>query len=186
MLRGLVWGASAGALAGLTHTGTRQFLKAGFREFVDRKERIHMEMIGLMGILGFFSWEDIRKRSIHLVPLVLAAMAGVVLHMYFERITIWSLLGGGGIGMIMYGISLISGEKIGKGDALLLGVTGIFLGFWANLVVLWIASCLIAAGGVVAVLVLHKGKEYELPFVPFLFAGFVIYYLLERGGMIGC
>ncbi len=145
-----------------------------------------MEMIGLMGILGYFSWEDVRKRSIHLVPLILAAMAGVVLHMYFERITIWSLLGGVGIGAAMYGLSLASGEKIGRGDALLLAVTGIFLGFWGNLVLLWIASCLIGVGGAISVLVLHKGKEFELPFVPFLFAGFVIYSFLEHGGMIRC
>ncbi len=143
-----------------------------------------MEMISLMGILGYFSWEDIRKRSIHLVPLIMAAIAGLMMHLYFCRITIWNIFGGLTIGLAMYAISLLTGEKIGKGDALLLAVTGIFLGFWGNLILLWIASCLAAIGGVVAVCFFHKGKEYEIPFAPFLFVGFVIYLLLQQKGMI--
>ena len=142
-----------------------------------------MEMIGLMGILGYFSWEDVRKRSIHLVPLLVSAIMGVIGHIWFGRITIWNLLGGLGIGVVMYGVSLASGEKIGKGDALLLSVTGIFLGFWGNLMLLWIAACLSAVGGAFAMLMFHKGKDYELPFVPFLLAGFVIYLSLQKGGM---
>ena len=101
-----------------------------------------MEMLGLLGMLGYFSIEDIRRKSVHTAPLIVTAIAGVFLHLYGGRLSIWDLLGGLGIGVVMYGISVASRERVGKGDALVLGVTGIFLGFWNNLLLLWIASFL--------------------------------------------
>lgn len=141
-----------------------------------------MEMIGLLGILGYFSVEDIRRRSVRIVPLILAAIAGLVLHLYFGRISVWSLLGGLGIGAGMYVVSVASKERVGKGDALLLAVTGIFLGFWDNLLLLWLASFLAMAAGVVAVLVFRKNRHYELPFIPFVFVGFLVFLLANQGG----
>ena len=134
-----------------------------------------MEMVSLLGILGFLSIEDIRRRSVRIVWLALAAIAGLLLHMHFERISIWNVLGGIGIGLVMYGISVLSHERIGKGDALILAVTGIFLGFWDNLILLWIAALLAAAAGGIIVLLFHKGRNFELPFIPCIFFGFIIY-----------
>ena len=142
-----------------------------------------VETISLMGILGYFSVKDIRDRQIGMVPLTLAAIGGVLLHLCYERISIWNLLGGIGIGMGLYGISVLSHEKIGKGDALLIGVTGIFLGFWDNLIVLWIASLVAAVTGMVAVLIFHKGKRYELPFIPCVFLSFIVYVWMQNGGL---
>ena len=121
-----------------------------------------MEIAGLLGILGYFSIEDIRQRSIRIVPLLLAAIMGLVFHLFFGRISIWNLLGGLGIGAVMYMISVISNERVGKGDAMLLAVTGIYLGFWDNLLLLWMASLLTMAVGLVAVVFFRKGKHYEL------------------------
>ena len=143
-----------------------------------------MEMLGLLGMLGYFSIEDIRRKSVHTVPLIVTAIAGVFLHLYGGRLSIWDLLGGLGIGVVMYGISVASRERVGKGDALVLGVTGIFLGFWNNLLLLWIASFLAMVAGIVAVAFFQKGRHYELPFVPFLFVGLFICLLINRGGGI--
>ena len=142
-----------------------------------------MEWLSLLGILGFFSVEDMRKRSVQLVALLAAAITGVVMHLYFGRISIWSLLGGLAVGAIMYGISILSQERIGKGDALLIAVTGIFLGFWGNLLVLWIATLLAMCAGIAAIVFFQKGKNYELPFIPFVFASYLIYLSINHGSL---
>ena len=141
-----------------------------------------MEMLSLMGILGFFSIEDIKERRIGIIPLLLAAIFGLILHLCYERLSIWNLLGGGAIGLLMYALSIASKERIGKGDALLLAVTGIFLGFWDNLILIWLASIVAAVVGILYMLFLKKGKNEELPFVPCVFFGFVIYRILQNVG----
>lgn len=143
-----------------------------------------METMSLMGILGYFSIKDIREKQIGVVPLIFSAIAGMLLHLRFERITIWSLLGGIGVGLGLYGISIATREKIGKGDALLLAVTGIFLGFWDNLILLWMASLVAAAAGLAAIFIFHKGRKYELPFIPCVFLSFLMYLaLIANGGL---
>ena len=139
-----------------------------------------MEMLSLLGFLGYLSIEDLRKRQIHLVSLGVAAIAGLFMHLYFERITIWSLVGGLATGMALYVVSVLSSEKIGKGDALLVGVTGIFLGFWGNLFLLWLSAILAAFVGIIAVVVFRKDRQYELPFIPFIFIGFIIYLIINN------
>ena len=133
-----------------------------------------METISLLSFLGFFSIEDIRTRGIHMILLGLSAIVGLLFHLFNGRISIWSLLGGLGIGLLLFGISTASHEKIGKGDALLLSVTGIFLGFWNNLFLLWISSVVSAVISLIAVILFHKGREYELPFIPCVFLGYII------------
>ena len=141
-----------------------------------------MEMLGLFGILGYFSFRDMKERQIGLVPLVLSAIVGLVFHLWYGRISIWNLLGGICIGLCLYVVSVISHEKIGKGDALLLAVTGIFLGFWDNLILLWIASLLAAVAGGMAMVFFHKERHFELPFIPCIFIGFVMYLSMQHMG----
>lgn len=143
-----------------------------------------MESLSLLGILGFFSIEDITKRRIRLAAVLLAAIAGLLLHICFWRITIWNALGGIAVGAAMYLVSVLSAEKIGKGDAMMIAVTGIFLGFRGNVIVLWTAMLLAMIAGIAAVVFLKKGKDYEIPFIPFMFLSYTIHLLLNTGGVI--
>lgn len=151
---------------------------------IKQKEEKIMEVLGLFGILGYFSVEDLRYRRLRTVGLLSCAIAGILLHIRYGRISVWDMLGGMAIGLFMYLVAVISSEKIGKGDALLLMVTGIFLGFSHNLILLWAAAVLAGAAGFVSVFILKKGHSYELPFVPFLFASYIICLILW-GGRIG-
>ena len=142
-----------------------------------------VEMVSLFGILGVFSLEDMQKRKVTTMALLLSGIIGMVLHLCYGRLTIWNLMGGFAIGVVFYIASVLSGGQIGKGDALLIMVTGIFLGFWNNLMLVWAAACLAGFAGLVAVLGFHKPKSYELPFVPFLLAAYVLC-LVVWGGTI--
>lgn len=143
-----------------------------------------VEMLSLLGILGALSIEDIKKKEVSVILIAAAGIFGVVWHVYFSRITIWNLLGGIGVGVVMYVISLLSREQIGKGDALLITVTGIYLGFWGNIILLWVASLFAGLGGVVAVSFFGKGRGFEIPFVPFVFAAYIGCLILWKGQLL--
>ncbi len=141
-----------------------------------------MEVICMMGMLLHMSVEDIRKRTVPVIPMMIWGMAGVLLHLYHGRISYVSMLGGLIPGIAVYILSILTHERIGKGDAILLIVTGVYMGFWGNIFMLWIGMILAAVGGVVSMTFFKKSKHYELPFVPFLFAGFLMI-VLCNGGM---
>ena len=143
-----------------------------------------METISLLGMLGICSVEDIRRKQVGITAICLAGILGLVYHMFFQRITLPNLLAGAGLGVLVYATAVLSGEKIGKGDALILIVTGIYLGFWRNLILFWLATVLAGLGGMSAIVFLHKKKTDTLPFVPYLSIAVVLLLLIEAGGGI--
>lgn len=55
---------------------------------------------------------------------------------------------------------------------------GVYLGFWNNLTILWMASVMAAIFGVVACVFFRKEKEESLPFVPFLLVAYLLFLCL--------
>lgn len=141
-----------------------------------------MEVVGLLGMLGVCSWEDLRKRRIRVTLVLGFGVLGLMLHLIFQNLTIWEMLGGMLIGAVLFVVSILSKERIGKGDALLIGVTGIYLGFWDNLILLWASSAL--AGLVGFVMILAGKKKKEIPFVPFVLAVYIILLIVGGGGFV--
>ncbi len=142
-----------------------------------------MEMASLLGMLGICSVTDIRKREVGVVVVCLSGILGVVYHIMYRRISVYDMLGGLLIGVFVYLIALLTREKIGKGDAIVCMVTGIYLGFWNNLLLLWLSSLLAGLAGIVAMLVFRKKKTDTLPFVPFLSAAGLV--VVFGGGVLG-
>ncbi len=132
-----------------------------------------METVSLLGILGICSYRDIRFKSLRTGTLLLSAALGVWMHLWFARIGLWDMAGGMAVGVSLYLIAHVSGERIGKGDALLVMVCGIFLGFWETIILLWIAFLFAGLFGFAIMKLCHVGREYEIPFVPFLLVGYV-------------
>ena len=77
------------------------------------------------------------------------------------------------IGLCMIGISFLSKEQIGSGDGVVTGLLGCLLGARGCLVMLCIASCLMAVISI-GILILKKGsRRTTLPFVPALLGGYI-------------
>lgn len=87
---------------------------------------------------------------------------------------VWCML----VGIVLYLISILSHGKVGKGDAFLVTSMGVYLGFWNNLTILWMASVMAAIFGVVACVFFRKEKEESLPFVPFLLVAYLLFLCL--------
>ena len=140
-----------------------------------------MEAVFMAGMLFYLSVEDVRKKTIPVIPMMIFGVAGVAFHLYYGRLNIIAVTSGLIPGVIAYIISVLTAEKIGRGDALLLMVTGIYMGFWGNVFMLWFALIFAAIGGLIAMAFFKKPKGYELPFVPFLLISFAL--ITVSGGM---
>lgn len=139
-----------------------------------------MEIIGLIGMLGICSVEDIWKRQVHVAVISIFGIIGIVLHVYYAKQSAFDLFAGMLVGIVLYIISILSGGRIGRGDALLVTSMGTYLGFWDNLTVLWMASVMAAVFGVMILIFLKKEREKRLPFVPFLLVAYLLFLTLSQ------
>ncbi len=140
-----------------------------------------MEAMSLLGVLGICSLRDVRCRTLRTGGILAFAVLGIWLHLYLGRLELLDMLGGMAVGLVLYACAAMSGEKIGKGDAMLVMVCGIFLGFWETILLLWVAFFFAGAFGFLVMKIRHVGGSYELPFVPFLLVGYVLCLFLWGG-----
>lgn len=146
---------------------------------------------GFLLLLGVAGWQDYKYRSIKVNVFLgfgifggILRGVGLVMEKQFQGCTApgaWLLLGSYGadigaamgIGLLLLILSAVTREAVGKGDGCFFVVSGIYLGFWRNLELLWASLflCLIA-GGVIAALDLvrdRKGsaniRKLSLPFL---------------------
>lgn len=140
-----------------------------------------MEIWILSGMLGLYSIEDIRKRAITAKYLVLFGMAGVVLNLYRGDISVFNMFCGVVLGLFIVLISLVTRGSVGLGDGLLFIITGIFLGGTLNLELLTISLVYASLFSLGMIALGRKKKNQEIPFIPFVFVGYVTIVL---GGLL--
>ena len=133
-----------------------------------------MEAFGLVCMYSITAFDDYRTRSIRLVEIIVFTIIGIIINIVAPRYTVLSVAGGVGVGLVMLAFSILSKEKLGKGDALIVMVSGLYLGFMNTLVLVWFSSILAAIFGLVTLRKYDNYREVELPFVPFLLAAFLI------------
>lgn len=127
----------------------------------------------LIGMLGLYAGEDIRKRHISVPLLILFGLIGTGLQIWRGDSSAVDVLLGVTVGGVLVLLGFLTRESIGLGDGYLFVVTGIFLGGAANVELLFI-SLLYAALFSLGVLIFRKGKRnQEIPFIPFVFLGYL-------------
>lgn len=124
--------------------------------------------------LAVFSCQDIREQKINIIGLLCLGVAGVLLQLICRQQTWISILGGMMIGVTLLILSCVCEIGVGTGDGCVFVISGVFLGFWENLQLFMTA--LLLAGGVALFLltIRKKGKNYKLPFVPFMLMAYII------------
>ncbi len=142
-----------------------------------------MESISLLGMLFYMSYEDMRTHKVRDFLVLIFGIIGMMFHIMNGRISFFNIFGGFLLGFIMFFISLLTKEKIGKGDAFVIMLTGVFLGFWKNIFLLWVAFLFAGLIALFDLLVKKKKSSDELAFVPFIFLGY-IFLLIVNGGRI--
>ena len=137
-------------------------------------EGLKVVRIGMLGlILMVQSVFDIRSKRLPLWITGMGMVMGIILWLIegsYNFIQFTAMIPG----LICLVIAKVSREAIGYGDGLLLGMMGLYLEFYALISTgLWAFTL----AGIVALFLLvtkkKKGKQ-EIPFVPFLFLGFLL------------
>lgn len=146
-----------------------------------------MEAFGLACFYGLTAFDDIRTKEIRMIEVIVFAIIGVVIDVVFKPYSALSIVGGVAVGILVYILSLLTKEKIGKGDAYIVMVSGLYLGFMNTVVVLWMASFMAAIFGVFMTRKHGKRMDVEIPFVPFLLSAFLIVFTIgQLGGIVVC
>lgn len=96
----------------------------------------------------------------------------VFLHGNTGNMPLLEIVGGVSIGVVLLILSKITEGAVGLGDGMLFFVTGIYLGFWKNAMLLWGSLLLCSCWGI-ALLAVRRikwtaGKRMEIPFLPFV------------------
>ena len=127
-----------------------------------------MQKFVVLGLLGLCSLEDIKRKQLTLIYILVFGIGGILLHLFVPVCSIYSVLWGMLLGIGMVFISIVTGGSVGIGDGVLLVVTGVYLGGQGNLQ-LFLTGLFLSALWALALLALKKkkGKE-EIAFVPFL------------------
>lgn len=138
-----------------------------------------MEQGILLGVLGLGAAEDIRKRRIKVPFLLLSGAVGISLHIYRRDLAAADLLLGVLVGVLVVFLGILTRESIGLGDGFSLMVTGIFLGGRRNVELLFLSLFYAALFSLGLLLFCRKRRKQRIPFLPFLFLGYLTMVLEE-------
>lgn len=133
-----------------------------------------MQSIILLILLILCSVEDLKRKEVTVIYILLFGIIGVVFHLFCPSCSVYSMLWGLLLGIVVMAASFFSHGSIGMGDGILLVVTGVYLGGYQNLE-LFLIGLFLAGIWSLGLLVLKKKKRKEkIAFVPFLLVAYAV------------
>lgn len=125
------------------------------------------------------SWQDLRRKRINLILIGIGILTLFICTVIQNELTIWNRLTGLSLGILLLGLNPITKGQIGIGDGLIVSTTGLCLGFSKNAVMLAYGLFTSAIFSIILILFCHVNKKKTIPFIPFLFIGYLGVLLLE-------
>lgn len=120
--------------------------------------------------LGAYALGDLIQKQVWWPPAVLCLIAAGIGHFCIGDLEPISVLGGVGLGGMLFFLSWVTGEAIGYGDGLVVAACGALLGFWPVFELLFLAVLFSGLWSGILLIGKKVGKKDSFPFVPFLFA----------------
>lgn len=139
-------------------------------------------VITLCLLLGVETVTDCLYQKIWLPLLPLTAVILMVCLCGLGEPMGWDLLRGLLWGAGFLGMGAVTGGQLEKGDGLILGIMAIALGFWQYIAFLFLSFSFAFVGALFLVIVKKKKRQYRMPLLPFLSAGYLT--LLLAGGSV--
>lgn len=111
---------------------------------------------------------DIKYKALPWWFLAGGAVVAFVLAFVLRPVELWKMVGGLVLGMLLFGISFLTGGALGKGDGIIIGIIGLNLGFPIVFSVFSGALLLAAVLAIVLIIFKKANRKTTLPFLPFL------------------
>ncbi|MCI7088039.1 MAG: hypothetical protein MR954_09535 [Lachnobacterium sp.] len=141
---------------------------------MNEKAWMVIKEIVLLAGLGIMSVEDIRKKGIKRLWLIGLGIVGLIFTIADAEVLCVSFLLRFVPGVVFVLLAWATREQIGMGDALLILVMGWYLNTIELVDVCLLAFFIAGLVALVLLVVIKKSKKFELPMVPFIFAGYVV------------
>lgn len=130
----------------------------------------------MLGVLAGFAVYDMKTKTIPVAAVIAAAVAVLVYRICIGT-GVAELVLGLVPGAVVLVLAFATGESIGTGDGLVLCLLGLFCG-WRQCVAVFGMALLLSAFFAATLLVCRKaGRKTEIPFLPGLFGGYVLFFL---------
>ena len=132
------------------------------------------EELVMLGSLMALSVMDLRTKKIPLMPVL---VLGVMFFVYriWSGVPLLEVAAGAIPGGILLLVSVLTEESIGYGDGLVLLVLGVLCGVAKAVAVLGMALLLAAVLSMVLLALKRVGRKTELPFLPCLCSGYLLF-----------
>lgn len=130
----------------------------------------------MLGILAGFAVYDVKTKTIPAAA-VAAAAVGVMIYRLCAGAGFIELAIGLVPGAVVLVLAFVTRESIGAGDGLVLCMLGLFCGWRRCLAVFGLAMVLSAVLAMVLLACRRVGRKTELPFLPSLFGGYLLFCL---------
>lgn len=127
----------------------------------------------LLIFMAVAAYQDWKEKEINVFLLLVAAFAGIALQAGVQKESILNVLPGVFVGIVVLLLAWLTGGSVGLGDGLMLIVTGIYLKFWGNINLLMMALAMAGGVALFMIAVKKKGRNYRLPFVPFMLVAYL-------------
>lgn len=131
-----------------------------------------MREILVLVFLGFNAWTDLRKKQISLVTVAVFSVVMLVRAFCTGGIS-WELLLPVGIGCFFLAVSIVTKGAVGMGDGWLIMALGLALEMEEFVTALLVGLLCCAAWAGILMSVFQRGRNTEIPFVPFLLVGYI-------------
>lgn len=131
-----------------------------------------MEKICIIIFLVLNSWTDIRKKEISLASVVICMGCGITAAVFQGELS-FGYFAAAAPGCLVIALSFLTAGAVGLGDGLILLSLGTLLSWEKVLGILLAGSLCSCVYGAILLLLRKNVRKRQIPFVPFLFAGYI-------------
>lgn len=126
------------------------------------------------GILCFEAIVDIKRKKVHWAGALLLALMGIVILILRHDFSLISICMSESVGIFLYVISVLTEEKLGRGDAIYVIALGTILDFREMMMVCMISFFLSALIGIGLLMMKKAGRKTTMPYLPFLTGAYMM------------
>jgi leader peptidase (prepilin peptidase)/N-methyltransferase len=119
------------------------------------------------------SVQDIKRKRINIYLILAGFLMFLISMVWSGEFNFLYRLGGMSLGLILLCISFITKGQIGTGDGFIVCITGLYLGFSRNAMLLVISLLGSAIVSIVLLTFKLAGRKKTIAFVPFLLLGYM-------------